>query len=75
MSEWHWVMDIPRDRKCPECNKGLWTSKEHLVHWSGAEWHLECLLDKLTRSPGIPLSPLEEFEAPNAGAPWGLLRP
>ena len=75
---WKWLLEIKRDSKCAHCSKALYLQKEHLVQWDGKSWHLECLLDWLTSSPGAgqkSLSPLEEFEPPNAGAPWGLLRP
>jgi hypothetical protein len=60
--------------KCDSCDKALYLSKEHLIEWQGAPYHLACLLDSMAKTlHPAPLPELEETQP--LSSPWGLFPP
>ena len=61
---WRWLLEPKPRAKCAHCQQPLRAppGPEHLIEYQGSEWHLECLLTRLTSNP--PLTDLASWNAP-----------
>jgi hypothetical protein len=46
---WHWMIGCIYD-ECESCGEPMWDDHKKLVTWRDRNYHLHCLLDKLTSS-------------------------